>query len=131
MLLAQIILFALAAVGGIALALLAFRRRGLPMGLALFHGLLAASGLGLLIASVAIPIAAATGPEAHAGAPQGTAWPVWSLGVFCTAVLGGLILFGGYHLRGKRLPRGLVALHALLAVAGFGLFLVWFAHAYH
>jgi hypothetical protein len=75
-----------------------------PTPLAILHGLIAATGLGLLI-------------KAHLDAPlpglAGTA--LW---VLVLAALGGATMFLGFHLRGKPLPKLLVVGHALIAATG-------------
>ena len=104
------IVFAIAALGGATLATLHFRgRTPLPMPLALLHGLLAASGLALLIA------AALTQPG-FGGLALG------ALVIFVIAALGGFYLFS-YHLRAKPLPSAVVLIHGGAAVAGFLLLL--------
>ncbi len=127
MLYAELILFALAALGGIALASLALRGKTLPMSLAVLHGLLAVSGFALLL--VSLTQSSSGGTAAPAGTAGTPIWPIISVILFAIAALGGLVLFTGFHLRGKKLPSFLVVVHALFAVAGFVLFLVWFAGA--
>lgn len=106
------ILFAIAALGGATLATLHFRgRTPLPTPLALLHGLLAASGLVLLIA------AALTQP-AFGG--LGLA----ALVIFVLAALGGFYLFA-HQLRGKPLPSPVVLIHGGAAVLAFGLLLAY------
>ncbi len=129
MMYAELILFALAALGGIVLASLALRGKALPMSLAGLHGLLAVSGFALLLVSLAQSASGGASPPADtAGTPI---WLIISVILFAIAALGGLVLFTGFHLRGKKLPSPLVVVHALFAVAGFVLFLVWFAAAIH
>jgi hypothetical protein len=106
------IVFAVAALGGVTLAVLHFRgRTPPPTPLALLHGLLAATGLVLLIA------AALTMPG-FGGLALG------SLVVFVVAALGGFYLFS-YHLRGKALPSPVVLIHGGAAVVGFLLLLAY------
>ena len=110
------ILFALAALGGLALAALHFRSGGRerpPTALALVHGLVAATALVLLII-------AALG----AGAASPTL-PWISIAVFVVAALGGAYMFLGKHLRGEPLPGKVVVLHGVLAVTGFALLLAF------
>jgi hypothetical protein len=102
-------LFAVAALGGLTLATLHFKKKNLPLPLALLHGLLAASGLGLLLWAVL-----------QGGAPAKAGY---ALVLFAVAALGGFYLFS-FHLRKKALPSAVVIIHALVAVAGFGLLLV-------
>lgn len=104
-----IILFALAALGGATMAVLHFRGRPSPPGLlAALHGILAASGLIVLLVAVL--------RSAGGGAPA------IALGLFLLAALGGFVLLS-FHLRGNRQPSALVLGHGLLAVAGFLLLL--------
>lgn len=108
------ILFALAALGGLALAAIHFRSGGTerpPTALAVVHGLVAAAALVLLIL----------------GAPGagGSALPWASVGVFVVAALGGAYMFLGKHLRGEPLPGKVIVLHGVLAVAGFVLLLAF------
>ena len=104
------IVFAIAALGGATLATLHFRgRTPLPMPLALLHGLLAATGLVLLIA------AALTMPGFGGMA-------LAALVIFLIAALGGFYLFA-HHLRGKPLPSAVVLIHGGAAVVAFLLLL--------
>jgi hypothetical protein len=104
------VLFAIAALGGLALAGLRLSGRPLPpMWLAVVHGLAAATGLILLIMAV-------TGSTVPA--------PVrWALGLFIVAALGGFALFS-FHLRGRALPVPLMIVHGLAAVISFVLLLL-------
>lgn len=103
-----IVLFALAALGGVVLAIMRLRgRTTLPIGLAVVHGLVAAAGLVALIAAV---VGSGLGAQA-------------SLGLFVIAALGGVALFS-FQLRGKPLPIGLMLAHGLVAVVAFVLLLV-------
>jgi len=104
-----VILFALAALGGITLATLHLRHKPLPMALALVHGIVAAVALILLIVAVA-------------GGGLGTLTTV-SLILFIVAALGGFVLFATY-LRHKPLPTPLVYVHGLVAVIAFILLIV-------
>ena len=100
-----LVLFALAAVGGLVLAFMRFKGKPYPpMGLALVHGAAAAAGLVTLIALVA----------------QGTqkSGATTALGLFVVAALGGFVLFF-HHLRKSPLPIWLVVVHALVAVVAF------------
>jgi hypothetical protein len=110
MLTASIVLFAIAALGGITLATLRLGNRPLPFSLAIAHGVLAATGLVLLIA--AIVVAAATSTVLNA-----------ALVLFIVAAIGGAILFLLFHLRGRSLPVPLMLGHGLLAVVAFVLLL--------
>lgn len=98
-----LVLFGIAALGGLALAALRFANRPLPMPLALLHGLLAASGLAALALAVVN------------GAPGGART---ALVVFLLAALGGFFLFA-LHLKKRALPIPVVLVHGLAAVAAF------------
>lgn len=105
------VLFGLAALGGITLA--GIRLSGKPYPptwMALGHGVVAASGLGVLIYTAATD-----------GVP--TLAQV-ALGVFVLAALGGATLFLGFHMRGRALPIPLVIGHGLIAATGFVLLLI-------
>jgi len=108
------VLFGVAALGGISLATLHLRHKGLPLALALGHGLLAASGLVVLIVAVI-------------GGSVGTVVYV-SLGLFVIAALGGLALFS-FHLRRQPLPTPVVFIHGLVAIIAFLLLVVRIARA--
>lgn len=116
MILWSAILFALAALGGLALALMHFRSGGRerpPTALAVVHGLAAAAALVLLVLGVL-------------AAPPGTSvLPTVALAIFVLAALGGAYLFLGKHLRGQALPSPVVVVHGLAAVAGFLVLLVF------
>jgi hypothetical protein len=101
----SILLFALAAVAGLTMAVMHFRKVSPPRpALAVLHGLFAASGLVvLLLAVIKVGMHGA---------------PAIALGLLVVAALGGFGLLS-FHLRGRALPSGLVVGHALLAVAGF------------
>jgi hypothetical protein len=105
MLLTAVGLFAIAALGGLTMAVMHFRgRTPPPVALAMLHGAFAASGL------VALTLAV---------------WPHFSgraalaLGLFVLAALGGFTMAVGFHRRGKPLPSGLVAGHGALAVIAY------------
>lgn len=99
-------LFALGAVTGLYLAVRHFRGQALSLGAALAHGVFGAAGL------VALGWTLSRTGFAGAGA--------LALGVFVVAALGGFGLFS-FHLRGRPLPSKVVVIHALAAVAAFGL----------
>ncbi|HEV7921674.1 MAG TPA: hypothetical protein VGR02_12870 [Thermoanaerobaculia bacterium] len=99
-----LILFAVAALGGLTLAVLRFRNRPLPMPLALIHGAVAAIALVMLLVL--------------ALGPNGTRIERISLGGFVVAALGGFFLFS-YHVRKRPLPIAVVVIHGLVAVASF------------
>jgi hypothetical protein len=101
----SLVLFAIAAVAGLIMAVMHFRKASPPLPvLAVLHGGFAASGLiVLLLALIKVGMNGAPGI---------------SLGLLLVAALGGFGLLS-FHLRGRALPSGLVVGHALLAVAGF------------
>ncbi|HKE93624.1 MAG TPA: hypothetical protein VKB34_04895 [Povalibacter sp.] len=100
-----LILFAIAALGGLTMAVMHFRgKTPPPLALAVLHGILAACGLVILLLAVM---------KIGMGGAPGIA-----LGLFLVAALGGFTLLS-FHLRGRALPNGLVIGHGLLAVAGF------------
>ena len=106
-----IVLFAVAALGGLYMAVVRFRgAERPPMGIALLHGALAAVGLIVLIVAVA---GGGTAPDAAKTA----------LVIFIVAALGGFYLFA-QHLSKKALPIPVVVIHALVAVVGFVILLV-------
>jgi hypothetical protein len=108
MLIAAIVLFGIAALGGTVLAKQA--KSGKPStGLAVGHGALAAAGLVILLVAFA---------RGDAGGLVTAA-----LVLFVGAALGGFFLFS-LHLRNQPLPQGLIAGHALAAIAGLVLLLV-------
>lgn len=107
MLILAIVLFAVAALGGIVLAIMRIRGRlTLPLGLALVHGIVAAAGLAALIAAVATGLGAKT-----------------PLVLFLVAAVGGFVLFS-FQLRKKAIPIAVMVVHAIVAVVGFLLLLV-------
>ncbi|MFC7300555.1 hypothetical protein [Cognatiluteimonas weifangensis] len=109
MLIYAAVLFALGALGGLVLALRAFKGQALPLPLALGHGVLGAAGLVLLI------VGALTG--------SGSQTARIALAVLVIAALGGFYLLS-FHLRKQQHPKAVIGLHALLAVAGFATLLV-------
>lgn len=103
------ILFALAALGGLVMAGIRLSGRPYPpIWLALGHGALAATALGMLIYQ------ATAGIELLAQI---------ALGTFALAAIGGLFIFLTFHVRGKPLPILLVMGHGAIAIAG--LVLLW------
>ena len=101
-----VVLFTIAALGGIAMA--AMRLGGgnnPPAWLAMLHGMLGAAGLTLLV------FAAFT-----ADLP---ALATASAVLLVLAALGGVVLNLGYHWHGRLLPKGLIVGHAALAVLGY------------
>jgi hypothetical protein len=107
------ILFAIAALGGLAMvALRVSKNQNPPTGLAIVHGLIAAAGLVTLIYHVMT----ATGTI-----PQ---LAQWSIGVFVLAALGGIGMFTLFHLRGRLLPVWMMLGHGAVAVTGFVMLLL-------
>jgi hypothetical protein len=104
-------LFAIAAVGGLIMAGLRFAGRDRPpTALAMLHGLLAAAALTLLI------YAAAT-----VGLPS---MAVWATVLFVLAAAGGIYMNLEFHWKGLALPKGVMVVHAVVAVIGFLLLVV-------
>lgn len=104
-----LILFAIAAVGGIILAAIRFRGQPYPpLAVALIHGAVAAAGLVALLVAVA----------------QGTATSLATAAfiLFIVVALGGFVLFAN-HLRKVALPIWLVLVHGAAAVVAFLLLL--------
>jgi hypothetical protein len=105
------ILLGLAALGGLTMAII--RLRGAPqppMWLALGHGAIAATGLGMLIYTVATT-----------AVPQ---MAQIATGMFILAALGGAVLFFGFHLAKKALPIPFVIGHGLIAATSYVLLLL-------
>jgi hypothetical protein len=103
-----VVLFAIAAIGGLTLAAMKFMGRKLPMPLALGHGLFAAAGLVTLILNV---IRVRTNMLMDV-----------SLLLFLVAAIGGFALFS-LQLMKKRQPNMLIAAHGLGAVISFAILL--------
>jgi len=105
-----LVLFAIAAAGGLVLAIMRFSGKPYPpMALALVHGAVAAAGLVALIAVFV---------QGH-----GTSSARTALVLFVIAALGGFTLFF-HHVRKVALPIWLVVVHALVAVSAFVILLV-------
>jgi hypothetical protein len=104
------ILLAIAAVGGLIMAGVRFAGdRQPPVALAMLHGFLAAAAVTLLLyGAVTIGL-----PSMALGA----------LALFLLAAAGGAILNLNYHWKQRPLPKWLVLVHGLVAVAGFLLLL--------
>ena len=100
-----LILFAVAALGGLVLAGIRLRGTNPPLSVALIHGAVAAAGLVALILAVV-----------QAGGR--TSLPRIALALFVVAALGGFVLFAT-HLRKKNIPVPLMLIHAVVAVGGF------------
>jgi hypothetical protein len=100
-----VILIALGAVVGLYMAVQHFRGRTPPRGaVAATHGLLAVSGVIVLLLAARESGLRGAGP-----------WALWLFGV---AALGGLYL-AVQHMDQKRLPNGVIVVHALIAVVAF------------
>lgn len=107
-------LFAVAALGGLYMAVVRFRgAERPPTAIALLHGALAAAGLVALIVAVV-----------GGGAPEAAKT---ALVIFIVAALGGFYLFA-QHLSKKALPIPVMVIHALVAVVAFVILLVAAAH---
>ena len=106
MLRTAVILLGLTALGGITLATIRFGgRRNPPSWLAMLHGLLASSGLTLLL---------------YAGFAAGMPGGAWlGLGMLIVAALGGLVLNLRYHWKDKELATWRVLVHGAVAAVGF------------
>ncbi|MDO1529917.1 hypothetical protein QMK61_13845 [Fulvimonas sp. R45] len=104
MLLYAIVVFAIAAVGGLILASHVLRNRFAPWALSVLHALLGATGLVLLVAL----------------ALQGTAPGrlTAALALLVLAALGGFFV-ASFHLRKRIAPKPAVLVHAGVAVVGF------------
>jgi len=104
------ILLAITAAGGLVMAGIAFKgNQRPPTWLAMLHGFLAAAAVTLLLyaaATIGLPAMALT-----------------ALVLFLVAAAGGAFLNLNYHWKQLPLPRWLIIVHALAAVAGFLLLL--------
>lgn len=103
MLTAAVIVFAVAALGGVVLALHVLRDKLAPWALSILHALLGATGIVLVLLLLV-----------DGGAPL----IGWALALFVVAALGGFWL-ASRHAKKELPPKGVVVLHALLAVCGF------------
>jgi len=107
MLQTAVVLFAIAAVGGLVMASIRFLGNiNPPVALALLHGLLASSAL-TLVAFAALTV----------GIPRSG---LIGLALLVAAAAGGLVMNLGYQWKQRLLPAALVVAHAGLAVVGFG-----------
>jgi hypothetical protein len=105
------IVLGLAALGGLTLAIIRLSGKPYPpTWMALGHGAVAATGVGLLAYAAYNP-----------GIPS---LAQYALGVFFLAAVGGLTLFLGFHMRQKALPISFVIGHGLLAATGYGMLLM-------
>ncbi|MRR17118.1 MAG: hypothetical protein EG826_11740 [Deltaproteobacteria bacterium] len=103
-----VVLFAIAAVGGMALVTMKFSGKDLPWVLIIGHGLFAAAGLVALIANVTQNPTVALANTA--------------LVLFLIAAVGGFVLFS-FQVRKKALPNALILIHGGVAVVSFLLLL--------
>ena len=100
-----VLLIALGAVVGLYMAVQHFRGRTPPRGIvAAIHGTLAVSGVIVLLLAAQSSGLRGAGP-----------WALWLFGI---AALGGLYL-ATQHMDQKRLPNGVIIVHALVAVVAF------------
>ena len=99
-----LVVFAIAAVGGLLLASHVLRGKLAPWALSIGHALLGATGLIMLVYIVL----------QGAGAGRVTA----ALGLLVVAALGGFYL-ASLHLRGRIAPKAVVFIHAGVAITGF------------
>ena len=108
MLRVAVALLAIAAAGGVVMAVQRFGGKANPPAwLAMLHGFLAAAALTLVL---------------YAALTQGIpTLGLIALALLVLAALGGAVLNLGYQWKQRLLPGALVAGHALAAVAGFGL----------
>jgi hypothetical protein len=99
-------LLALTAIGGLLMAILRFSGMERPPSwIAMLHGLLAGSGLTLLL---------------YAGFAAGIPSLAWAgILVLIAAALGGTYLNLAFHTRLLAIPKNIVVIHGLLAVVGF------------
>lgn len=106
-----IVLLALTGAGGLLMAGIRFSGRPHPpSAIAMLHGLLAASGVTLLL---------------YAGLTRGLPPVAWGgIALLAAAALGGLILNLGYHWKNIPLPVWLVLVHAAVAVVGLVVLIV-------
>lgn len=104
MVLYAVLIFAIAAIGGLVLASSVLRGKLAAWAISVLHALLGASGLVLLIF------------EVLKGAAPGRLTA--ALGLLVVAALGGFFL-ASFHLRQQVAPKAVVCVHAGVAVAGF------------
>lgn len=104
-------LLTLTALGGVVMAVQALGRKMIPPHwLAMMHGLLAGAALTLLLYAYFTT-----------GLPT---FAAWALLLFLVAAAGGVFLNLGYHMKGMVLPKGIVIVHAGIAVVGYVLLLM-------
>ena len=105
------VLLALTAAGGLLMAVIRFSGAERPPSwIAMAHGLLAGSGLTLLL---------------YAGFTAGIPQLAWvGILVLAAAALGGIYLNLAFHAKLLPIPKNIVVVHGLLALAGF-LLIAW------
>jgi hypothetical protein len=111
MLIASILFFAIAAVGGVVLATMRLKNQPMPACLAMAHGAIAAIGVVLLIIGMVMC--------AHCSAALTTA-----LVLFVLAAAGGVTMAAAFSMRKKTPPISFVLAHGALAVIAFILLLI-------
>lgn len=104
-----IILFAIAAIGGLILATRVLTGRLAPWSISIIHALIGAAGLIVLL------IAIING--------ENTSGITAAFALLLIAALGGFFL-ASYHLRNKIAPKAIVIIHAGVAVTGFAVLLI-------
>jgi hypothetical protein len=104
MLTAALLIFAVAALGGLILATSVLRGRLAPWALSFLHALLGTTGLALLVVVVLQGAASAR--------------VIAALGLLGIAALGGFYL-ASIHFRGRIAPKAVVFVHASVALVGF------------
>jgi hypothetical protein len=104
-----IILFAIAAVGGLTMVVMKFSGKGLPWPVVIGHGIFAASGLVALIANVF---------EDRQNSLMNL-----SLVLFLITAIGGFTVLS-FHLRKKAQPNSLIIIHGSAAVISFILLII-------
>ena len=110
---AALVLLTLTALGGVAMGVIRLGRDANPPSwLAMLHGLLAAMALSLLLYAYL------------AGAGRVPAAAAWALLAFLVAGAGGAYLNLRYHVRAVLVPKGIMVVHAVVAVAGYVLLLM-------
>lgn len=104
------VLLGLTAAGGLLMAIQRFSGAERPPSwLAMVHGLLAGAGLTLLL---------------YAGFTAGLPTLTWTgIALLAVAALGGVYMNLGFHVKLLPIPKNIIVIHAVLAVAGFGLIL--------
>ncbi|HEU4617720.1 MAG TPA: hypothetical protein VFV10_06735 [Gammaproteobacteria bacterium] len=109
-----VVAFAVAALGGLYLALHVLRGKLAPWAVSVLHAALGATGLVTLLLFVL---------DGGGGSVA-----LWALGLLFVAALGGFFL-ATLHLRSKLAPKVIVGVHAVVAVTGFVVLLTLFAGA--